>query len=214
MPTSPRTGSRSATSARSEIIEMLKEDHRRAKKSFRAFEKLDPEQNAEECQQIVQQTCAELTLHTTLEEECFYPAARSALQQADLIDEAEVEHQSAKDLIAKLGQMSPGDDKYGATFIVLGEYIAHHVKEEEIELFPALSRVELDWDGLCDEMNSRRAELMEQLMPETEESSEAEATPARAAAGKRGAGGRGAAARTGSSTSRPQAATGQSDDED
>ena len=78
MPTTSRNGSRSGTTARNEIIEMLKDDHKRAKKAFREFEKLDPEQDPEECEAIVQQTCAELTLHATLEEEMLLSRARAA----------------------------------------------------------------------------------------------------------------------------------------
>ena len=206
MPTPARTGNRSGTSARNEIIEMLKEDHKRAKKAFREFEKLDSEQNAEACEAIVRQTCAELTVHARLEEECFYSAARAALEEADLIDEAEVEHATVKQLIEQLQRMSAGDDKYGATFTVLGEYINHHVKEEEGEMFPQVSRTKLDWDGLLSAMTERRAELTEELMPEQAAADEGDAEPdvqpAQATTASRSSG-RGS--RAGSGTARPQA---------
>ena len=169
MPTSRPPTSRTSTSARNEIITMLKDDHKRVKKAFSDFEKIDPAQDAEQCQQIVRHTCNELTLHATLEEELLYPAARQALPDADLVNEAEVEHASAKDLIEQLKGMTPDDEKYCATFKVLGEYIKHHVKEEENEMFPELSKVKLDWDSLCAEMNARRAELTAELMPEQAE---------------------------------------------
>jgi hemerythrin superfamily protein len=122
-----RAASRAQSSARSEIVSMLKDDHKRAKKAFRQFEKLDPHEDAEQCQAIVEQTCAELKVHTALEEELLYPAARKLLSEEDLIDEAEVEHATAKSLIEQLGSMTPDDEKYAATFTVLGEYVNHHI---------------------------------------------------------------------------------------
>lgn len=181
-PQQQRGGSRSNANARNEIIDMLKEDHKRAKKAFRDFEKLEP--TDERAQQIVEQVCNELTLHTTLEEELLYPAAKEALKEADLVNEAEVEHASAKDLIEQLKSMSPDDEKYAATFTVLGEYIKHHVKEEENEMFPQLQKVRgLDWESLCDEMNGRRQELMQELMPEDIEADETEDEAGTAKAG-------------------------------
>lgn len=164
--TTRRSSNRASSQARDDIITMLKDDHKRAKKAFRDFEKLDPHEDAEQCEAIVQRTCAELELHSMLEEELLYPAARSVLGEEDLVDEAEVEHMTAKLLIAQLKDMTAEDDKYGATFTVLGEYIKHHVKEEEGEMFPQLGRARLDWEQLCNEMKERRAELEQELLPE------------------------------------------------
>src|SRR4030095_7776608 len=94
-PEEQKMASRNNSAAKTEIIEELKEDHKRARQAFRAAEKLDPEDDAEELKEIVDQTCAELEVHATLEEELFYPVAREVLKEADLIDEAEVEHNSA-----------------------------------------------------------------------------------------------------------------------
>jgi Hemerythrin HHE cation binding domain len=99
------------------------------------------------------------------EEEVFYPAARQSIEDVDLIDEAEVEHATAKDLIEQLSSMSVNDDKFAAKFRVLGEYINHHVREEEGEMFPEFTRAKTDWAALCDEMHSRRAELEEEFLP-------------------------------------------------
>lgn len=155
---------RGAAGIRDEILATLMEDHKRAKKAFRDFEKLDAAKQSDECRTLVQQTCAELTVHATLEEEVFYPAVRRALKEADLIDEAEVEHASAKELIGQLQGMGPGDDKFAAKFVVLGEYVKHHIKEEESEMFPKLERARLDWEGLAEEMTSRRESLTAQLL--------------------------------------------------
>lgn len=162
---SPAAAGRTATQARDRIIKMLKDDHARVRQAFKQFAKLDAEEDAQVREALVDRTCAELTIHATLEEEVFYPAAREAVRDEDLVEEAEVEHATAKSLIEQLKQMDPDDPKYGPTFTVLGQYIEHHVKEEERELFPQVAKAKLDWESLCDDMNSRRAELMSQVMP-------------------------------------------------
>ena len=154
---------RSNASSRNEVLEMLKEDHKRAKKAFRDFSKLQEEGDQAGCQALAEQTCKELQLHMRLEEEVFYPAARGGLDEEDLIEEAEVEHGSAKTLIDQLSSLSPEDAKFAATFTVLGEYIKHHVKEEEGEMFEQLGRSKVDWDSLLEEMLARRMELEGEL---------------------------------------------------
>ena len=202
--------SRNNSAARNEIIEELKEDHKRAKQAFRAAEKLDAEEDGEELKAIVDQTCAELEVHAKLEEEFFYPAAREALKEADLVDEAEVEHGSAKALIAQLREMSPGDKKYAATFKVLGEYINHHVKEEENEMFPALQgRPGVQWEEVQEQMETRRAQLMSEMglvqeadEAEEEEEERTEATGAKSASTRSAR----SSSRSGKTEDRPQAA--------
>jgi hemerythrin-like domain-containing protein len=164
--TTTRTSSRGSTAARNEVIAMLKEDHKRVRKAFRDFDRMDPEEDAQGCEELVQQTCAELKVHAALEEELFYPAARGGLREEDLVEEAEVEHMTAKVLMEQLDGMSADDDKFAATFKVLGEYIKHHVKEEESEMFEQLGRARLDWEALGEAMRARRAELMDELMPD------------------------------------------------
>lgn len=150
---------RSTASARARVLDALKADHRRVKKAYRDFQKMDVEQDPEACQALVEQVLDELTVHATLEEELLYPAAHEALADEDLVDEAEVEHESVKVLIEQLRGMSPTDEKYAARFTVLCEYVNHHVKEEEGEMFPQLERVRLDWESMADAMDRRRAEL-------------------------------------------------------
>jgi hemerythrin-like domain-containing protein len=152
-------------STRTDVLKMLKEDHKKVKKAFQDFERLDKQTRMDECQALVMQTCADLALHTTLEEELFYPAIRGALREPQLIDEAEVEHASAKTLIADLQQVAPEDRGWAATFKVLGEYVQHHIKEEEGEIFPQLARAQLDWDGLHRQMAERRLALQRELQP-------------------------------------------------
>ena len=163
---------RSNTKARDEIIEMLMEDHRRAKRAFRDGEKMKEEDDIGSFEQIVQQTCAELTVHATLEEELFYPALRGEIKEEGLLDEAEIEHSSMKALIAALEQTDCSDPKFAAMFTVLGEYVKHHIKEEENEMFGQLSRTGVQWEALQQEMQRRREELMQQqgLAPGSTES--------------------------------------------
>ncbi len=168
--------SRNNSAAKNEIIEELKEDHKRVRQAFREAEKLDAEEDGEELKEIVDQTCAELEVHAQLEEELFYPAAREALKEADLVDEAEVEHNSAKALIAQLREMSPEDEKYAATFKVLGEYVNHHIKEEENEMFPGLQgRSGAAWEEVQQQMEVRREQLMSE-MGLTQQADEADET--------------------------------------
>ncbi len=155
-----RNTSRAAAAARNQILSELKDDHKRVKKAYREFQKMDSEADPQSCEALVRQVLDELTVHAQLEEELLYPAARGAIADEDLVDEAEVEHESVKTLIEQLREMSPDDEKYAARFTVLCEYVLHHVKEEEGEMFPQLERVRLDWETLSAEMTKRREELM------------------------------------------------------
>ena len=140
-------------------IEMLKEDHARVQKAFNQFEKMDREDPAT-IKQLVQTVCEELKVHTTLEEEIFYPALRDAIDDEDIMNEAAVEHETAKMLIDQLENMGPDDPNYRATFTVLGEYVRHHVKEEEGEMFPQAKKTDLDFEDLAQRMKERKQELV------------------------------------------------------
>lgn len=172
---------RSNSQARQRVIEQFKEDHQRVKKAYQAFRKLDPEEDAERCEEIVQQVLQELEVHTTLEEELLYPAAREKLEAA-LIDEAEIEHESAHTLIEQLQGMDSSEDKFAARFTVLCEYVMHHVKEEEKEMFPQLESARgMDWESLEKALDERRAEL--EGSEEGEEGDEGQEDPAASAEG-------------------------------
>ena len=143
-------------------IELLKEQHDKVKKALKEFEKLDRE-DTETQKQLVQTVCEDLKVHTTLEEELFYPAAREAIDDEDILNEAQVEHETAKMLIEQLENMGPEDPNFHATFTVLGEYVVHHVKEEEGEMFPQVKKTDLD----LEELGARMRRRMEELMGET-----------------------------------------------
>jgi hypothetical protein len=142
-----------------DAIALLKEDHARVKQAFKDFENMDHEDTAA-MQQLVRLACEELKVHAAIEEEIFYPAVREAIEDEDLMNEAQIEHASAKQLIAQLESMKPSDPLYAATFTVLGEYVLHHVKEEESEMFPQVRKSKLDLDELGAAMMARKGELM------------------------------------------------------
>ena len=143
-------------------LELLKEDHAKVKQSFKEFEKMDHEDKAT-MQEMVRAVCADLKAHTTIEEEIFYPAVRAAIEDEDLMNEAKVEHTSAKELIAQLEGMKPDDPLYSATFTVLGEYVLHHVKEEESEMFAQVRKAKLDLEELGAKMMARKQQLLETM---------------------------------------------------
>jgi hypothetical protein len=143
-------------------IELLKEDHDKVKKAFKEFEKMDRE-DTEAVQQLVQ------TVYTTLEEEIFYPAAREAIEDEDIMNEAQVEHETAKMLIEQLENMGADDPNFHATFTVLGEYVNHHIKEEEGEMFAQAKTSELDLEELGQRMKQRKQELVGAMEEEEKE---------------------------------------------
>ena len=168
------------TDAPRDAIALLKQDHRTVSQLFEEFEDADEEEQAS----IAQRVCQLLTVHAQIEEELLYPQAKEAFEgeeeSEDLVNEAEVEHTSAKELIAKIEGMSSGDEQFKATVTVLGEYIKHHVKEEEGELFPQLKKTEIDLKELGTRLADRKFALMEQMGIEEEEP----AQPRKRSAGK------------------------------
>jgi len=143
-----------------DAISILTEDHKNVKKMFMTFDKLMQSANkSAEKGALVQKICVELIVHTRIEEEIFYPAVRAAIDDDDLMDEADVEHAGAKELIAQLLDMEPGDDHYDAKVTVLGENIDHHVKEEQDEMFPKAKKAKLDLVALGAQMLERKQEL-------------------------------------------------------
>ena len=147
-----------------DACDLLDADHKAVKKLFNAYEELAGSKArgaAQKRLELARQICQELTVHAQIEEEIFYPALRAAIKETDLLAEAEVEHASAKDLIAQIEGLSEPDEKYDAKVKVLGEYIDHHVKEERNEIFPkARSARKLDLVAMRDELAARKEELM------------------------------------------------------
>jgi len=166
-----RKGTRRATQPSREsppmdtdVIELLTEDHRKVEELFDQYESSKDEADDDAKAELVATICLELTIHATVEEEIFYPAARGALDEddSDLLDEAEVEHATVKLLIADLADMQPSDALYDAKVKVLSEYVKHHVQEEEGEMFPSVRESELDVAALGEEVATRKQELMDE----------------------------------------------------
>ena len=157
--TKPATAT--AAAAKTDATVLLERDHAEVHKLFKQYEKLaDAGADGSDRQAMAEQICMLLTVHATIEEEIFYPAAREAEVDDDLLDEAEVEHASAKDLIAQIRAMGPDDELYDAKVKVLGEYIDHHVEEEEDEMFPKCRKSGMDLTELAVRLMERKQELM------------------------------------------------------
>jgi hemerythrin superfamily protein len=170
-------GKNASTDSAQDALVLLTEDHKTVQKLFKEYEKLtENDADEEEKAALAKQICMELAVHAQIEEEIFYPAVRDAIEETDLLDEAEVEHASAKDLIAQLGAMAPGEELYDAKVTVLGEYVNHHVKEEQDEMFPKVKKAKLDTAALGAELLQRKQELQAVLGAgeDTEESEDEE----------------------------------------
>jgi len=149
------------TMREADAVDLLTDDHLEVGALFKQYEKLaKKEAPAGQRRTLAQTICDMLKAHTTIEEEIFYPAARSAGLDSDLLDEADIEHASAKDLIAQIEGGDADDDHYDAKVKVLGEYITHHVVEEHTEMFPKCRRSNMDLVGLRGEMEARKMSLL------------------------------------------------------
>ncbi len=156
-----QSSGRKARSGRSaaprDALALLKADHQLVQQLFDKFEKTRAEDRKSA---LAEQICNELAVHAQIEEEIFYPAAREAIRDTDLISEATVEHQSAKDLIEQIQSGGSGDDLFEAKVTVLGEYVRHHVREEEREMFPQIRKTRLDLKALGQQLMQRKEELV------------------------------------------------------
>jgi hemerythrin superfamily protein len=167
-----------------DAIAMLTADHKKVHTLFRQFSKLKQDGSDEDKASIVEEICNELTVHTDIEEEIFYPAVRKAIEDGDLMDEALVEHAGAKELIAQLQSMDPEDELYDAKVTVLGEQIDHHVKEEEGDMFVQAKKAKVDTEALGVKMLKLKLALTEEMGMADEQE---QAVPAKKAGGRRSA---------------------------
>jgi hemerythrin superfamily protein len=140
-----------------DAIALLEQDHREVEALFAQFE--SAEDNAEKSS-IAEKICLSLTIHAEIEETIFYPRVRKATQEDDLLNEAEVEHASAKQLIAEIESMKPRKRLFAAKVKVLGEYVKHHIEEEEGELFPTVRQSDLDLMDLGQKLLTRKVALL------------------------------------------------------
>ncbi len=153
-------GSRKKSSPQ-DAISLLKADHRQVEVWFSEF---DGAKSSAKKQQLASKICDALTIHTTIEEEIFYPAFLESTEDEDIHHEAVVEHAGAKALIAQIQQMSPDDDYFDAKVTVLSEMIKHHVKEEEKPggMFAEAKKSEMDLSGLGEQLLARKQQLQSQ----------------------------------------------------
>ena len=136
---------------------LLRADHKLVSGLFDEFEKA---RSPAKKKAIVSQICTELTVHTQIEDEIFYPAFKAALKDHELVPEATVEHSSVKDLIAQVEGIEPDGEMFDAKVKVMGEFVKHHVKEEQSEMFPKAKKSKLDLHALGRQMLARKQELM------------------------------------------------------
>lgn len=142
---------------------LLEQDHREVEALFARFEEQSDRAKVTK-KRIADEICLQLTVHTQVEEEIFYPAVRDAGKEfEDMVDEAIVEHASAKDLVQQIQDMEPDEELFDAKVKVLQEMIEHHVKEEEKEMFPKVRKASLDLDELGSQMQERKEQLTKAL---------------------------------------------------
>jgi len=159
--------SKSATASKAkknDAINQLIADHEKVKKLFKKFKTLSNKNDISGKKLIANEICAELTVHSLAEEQVFYTAIRPVIHDDDLLNEANIEHDSAKDLIAQIQSLSPSDPMYDARVTVLGEYIEHHIEEEESEMFPKVRKTELDLVQLGEKLTARKEMLKAGLL--------------------------------------------------
>jgi len=158
------SGRRRRTGRRDPLaVTLLKKDHREVEAWFDEYEQL--EDDADKVA-LFNKIALALKVHIAIEEEIFYPEERGDVEE-DMLDEAYVEHDGAKKLIAEIEAMKPTDEFYDAKVKVLGEYIKHHVKEEEQPggIFAQAKKGDEDLDAMGERMEARKQELMAELGP-------------------------------------------------
>lgn len=157
-----RSATRRSSSRRLDALALLRQDHQEVQKLFDQFESKHDKMSGEDKQALAEKICMELKIHTSIEEEIFYPAIGDHIEKAEeLLHEAKVEHDSAKMLIQQIESGDPDDEHWDAMVTVMGEYVKHHVKEEHNELFPMVRKSkELDLRELGERLMARKQELM------------------------------------------------------
>jgi hemerythrin superfamily protein len=168
--TAERKSSRSQTAGRNKerqqaalsAVDVLEQDHREVEEWFDEYDELKDSEEDRKAD-LAEKICLALKVHAQIEEEIFYPQAREASQDTDLIDEAVVEHSTVKNLIGEIEEMEVGEELYDAKIRVLGEMVKQHIKEEEEELFPELQSTKMDLNAVGKELAARKEELMTEM---------------------------------------------------
>jgi len=159
MATALRKTTPAATPKAKDATALLRADHKQVNDLFEEYESARTNTRKKA---LVAEICKELSIHAQIEEEIFYPAVKKALKDKELIPEATVEHATLKDLIAQVEGVEPDGEMFDAKVKVMAEYVKHHVKEEQNEIFPKAKASKLDLIALGQQLAQRKAELMGQ----------------------------------------------------
>lgn len=154
--TAKKTTNSSGVGETQEATKLLRADHKLVSTLFDQYES---SRSKEKKKALIEQICQELTIHAQIEEEIFYPKVQVALKDHELVPEAKVEHETLKHLIGQLEEGEPGDEDFDAKVKVLSEYVKHHVREEQREIFPKVQSTNLDLQALGAELSQRKEEL-------------------------------------------------------
>lgn len=157
-----------------DAIELLTSEHKEVKALFEEYQRsVDKESSSKELTALAQKICSLLTVHAKVEEEFLYPALRKSFDTSELIDEAAIEHATIKSLIEQIVNGNRRDSLYDAKVKVLGEYVDHHVKEEEGQIFPKAKILKLDMEEIGKAIVLRKAELLLEIpiTPDTKSTS-------------------------------------------
>jgi hemerythrin superfamily protein len=157
----PQNRKKEAEAASPNAFELLEQDHRDVEEWFDEYDEVKNDNNKKS--ELAEKICLALKVHAQIEEEIFYPQAREATGDNDLIDEAVVEHATVKNLIGEIEEMEVGEGLYDAKMRVLGEMVKRHIKEEEEELFPELEAAKMDLEAVGKEIAERKEELMSEM---------------------------------------------------
>jgi len=149
-----------------DALKLLKEDHDKVKDIFDQFE--EAEKKSQKVK-LAREAIGELKIHDAIEEEIFYPQIREAIEEGDLMNEADEEHHMVRIAIAELDKMDENDERFEAKFTVLSEMVRHHIKEEEDEMFPKVKKSEVNLEALGEELAARKQELKKTGVPPTKE---------------------------------------------
>lgn len=152
--------SSNSSAGKHHAVVLLTKDHQKVLSLFKAYERFGSDEMKAKAE-CVAEICRELRVHAQVEEDVFYPVVRAALDENDLLNEAEVEHDVAKELIEQLESMRPDDELFDATVTVLAEYVEHHIREEQDEMFPRVKKAKVDTVDLGDAIAERKQVLMD-----------------------------------------------------
>jgi hypothetical protein len=146
-----------------DAIGLLTADHRKVQALFDEYERLKDGGSPEEKFEVAKKVCGEILIHMAIEEAIFYPIVREKIGDDDLMNEAAVEHENAKELIRQIGDIKPEDAIFDAKITVLSEQVEHHVQEEELEMFSKVLLSEIDIASLGKELLTAKNDMRSNL---------------------------------------------------